>query len=167
MAEITHATLDDLDELAAVEAACFPPAEAASRARIEDRLRHFADWFFLLREDGRIISFVDGPVTLQRDLTDDLYADAACHDPAGQWLMIFGVNTLPGFRRRGCAARAMRAAIGQARQAGCLGVVLTCKDALVHWYARLGFADEGVCDSTHGGAVWHQMRLVFPGAENG
>lgn len=164
MAGITHATLNDLDELAAVEAACFPPAEAASRAQLADRLRHFADHFFLLREGGRIISFVDGPVTVQRDLTDELYADAACHDPAGRWQMIFGVNTLPECRRRGCAARAMRAAIEQARCEGRLGVVLTCKDALVHWYARLGFADEGVCASTHGGAVWHQMRLVFPGA---
>ena len=41
------------------------------------------------------------------------------------------------------------------------GVVLTCKEQLVHYYARFGFVDEGVSDSSHGGVVWHQMRLVL------
>ncbi|MDY6059197.1 MAG: GNAT family N-acetyltransferase, partial [Candidatus Fimenecus sp.] len=39
---------------------------------------------------------------------------------------------------------------------------LTCKDKLLPFYARLGFVDEGVTDkSTHGNAVWHQMRIIF------
>lgn len=25
----------------------------------------------------------------------------------------------------------------------------------------IGFVDEGVSDSSHGGVVWHQMRLVL------
>ena len=33
--------------------------------------------------------------------------------------------------------------------------------ALVHYYAKFGFADEGVSASTHGDVVWHQMRLTF------
>ena len=33
-------------------------------------------------------------------------------------------------------------------------------------YLSINFA-TGEIHSTHGGAVWHQMRLVFPGAENG
>ena len=49
-----------------------------------------------------------------------------------------------------------------ARKQGRKGLVLTCKDRLVHYYAKFGFADEGVSDkSTHGNAVWHQMRLTF------
>ncbi len=41
------------------------------------------------------------------------------------------------------------------------GLVLTCKEALIHYYAKFGFLDEGVSSSQHGGAVWHQMRLTF------
>ena len=41
------------------------------------------------------------------------------------------------------------------------GLVLTCKPALVRYYACFGFADEGMSLSTHGGAAWHQMRLTF------
>ena len=38
---------------------------------------------------------------------------------------------------------------------------LTCKDRLIGFYARFGYQDEGVSESTHGNVVWHQMRLRF------
>ena len=42
------------------------------------------------------------------------------------------------------------------------GLVLTCKDALVPYYAKFGFVNEGVStQSTHGNVVWNQMRLTF------
>ena len=42
------------------------------------------------------------------------------------------------------------------------GLVLTCKERLLPYYAQFGFRDEGVSDkSTHGNVVWHQMRLTF------
>ena len=37
--------------------------------------------------------------------------------------------------------------------------MLTCKDKLLHYYAKFGFVNEGVSASTHGGVVWYQMRL--------
>lgn len=75
--------------------------------------------------------------------------------------MIFGLNTVPDRRREGLAARLMEAFIEEARQEGRLGVVLTCKARLIHYYAKFGFVDEGVSRSEHGGVVWHQMRLTF------
>ena len=41
------------------------------------------------------------------------------------------------------------------------GLVLTCKDHLVHYYAKFGFENEGVSESEHGGVKWNQMRLKF------
>ena len=41
------------------------------------------------------------------------------------------------------------------------GLVLTCKEKLLHYYAKFDFANEGVSTSTHGGVVWYQMRLRF------
>ena len=90
---IRTATLDDLQAVTAVEAACFPAAEAASEERMRDRISHFGDHFWLLfDDDGTLISFVDGMVTGKGDLTDDLYADASLHDEKGAWQMIFGVK---------------------------------------------------------------------------
>ena len=45
---IRTATPADAAALAAVEAACFPPAEAATAAEIADRLAHYAGHFWLL-----------------------------------------------------------------------------------------------------------------------
>ena len=53
--------------------------------------------------------------------------------------MIFGVNTLPDYRRHGYAGQLLERAIADARAQGRRGLVLTCKDRLVHYYAKFGF----------------------------
>lgn len=158
---IRTAAMTDLDAIAAVEAACFPAAEAATRQEFAQRLAHYAGHFWLMFEGERLISFVDGFVTDCPDLTDEMYADASLHAEDGAWQMIFGVNTIPSHRGRGFAGQLIRRAIADARSQGRRGVVLTCKEALIPYYARFGFADEGVSGSTHGNVVWHQMRLTF------
>lgn len=160
--EIRHADMNDLKAIAAVEAQCFPAAEAATEAEFAERIKYYGEHFWLMLDDGELIAFVDGFVTDDPDLTDEMYENAALHNEHGAWQMIFGVNTVPERRRHGYAGELLRCAIGEARQQHRRGLVLTCKDRLVHYYAAFGFVDEGVSDkSSHGGVVWHQMRLVF------
>ena len=159
--EIRNATMDDLQAIAAVETACFPAAEAATAEEFAGRLAHYASHFWLLLEQGKLVAFVDGFCTDTPDLTDEMYADAALHDENGAWQMIFGVNTLPGCRRHGYAGLLLQRAIADARAQGRKGLVLTCKEKLLHYYAKFGFVNEGVSASTHGGVVWYQMRLRF------
>ena len=159
---IRTAFLTDLDAIAAVEAECFPAAEAATREEFAQRLQHYANHFWLMFDGDRLISFVDGFVTDEADLTDEMYANAALHNEAGAWQMIFGVNTIPACRCRGYAAQLMEQAILDAREQGRKGVVLTCKPEKVPYYMKFGFKNEGISrSSTHGGATWHQMRLTF------
>mgnify|MGYP004674997447 FL=1 len=155
------ATARDLDALTAVEAACFPAAEAATREELAERLRAYGDHFWLLFDGETLVSFVDGMVTDLPDLTDEMYADTSFHDENGAWQMIFGVNTLPAYRKQGFAGRLLERAIADAKAQGRKGLVLTCKDRLVHYYAKFGFANEGVSESVHGGVTWYQMRLTF------
>ncbi|MBT1171356.1 N-acetyltransferase [Bifidobacterium sp. SO4] len=161
---IRHATMDDLDALTAIEAECFPPAEAASAYSLQSRLLVYPDFFWLLTEGDVIISFINGFATNRLDLTDDMYEDASLHDPQGEWQMIFGVDTNPRFQHQGHASTLMRAVIEDAREAGRRGMVLTCKNRLIGFYQRFGFIDEGLSSSTHGNVVWHQMRLTFDAA---
>jgi hypothetical protein len=90
--------MDDLQAIAAVEAVCFPAAEAAAAEEFAGRLAHYAEHFWLLFEQGELVAFVDGFCIDMPDLTDEMYADAALHDENGAWQMIFGVNTLPRCR---------------------------------------------------------------------
>lgn len=159
--EIRTATMNDLEAIAAVEAECFPAAEAATREEFAERLTYYAEHFWLLFDEGRLIAFVDGMVTDEVDLNDDMYAKAELHNPDGAWQMIFGVNTLPAYREHGYAGKLIEAAINDARAQGRKGLVLTCKDKLLHYYAKFGFVNEGVSGSTHGNVLWYQMRLTF------
>ena len=159
--EIRKGTLKDLEAIAAAEAACFPAAEAATAEEFAGRLQQYGNHFWLLWEGERLLAFVDGFCTDWPDLTDEMYADASLHRENGAWQMIFGVNTIPACRRQGYAGQLLQQAIADARAQGRKGLVLTCKEALVHYYAKFGFMNEGVSGSTHGGVVWYQMRLKF------
>lgn len=160
--EIRHATKHDISAISEVEAKCFPPSEAASEKAFTERIENYGNHFWLMYENDKLIAFVDGFVTDESDLTDEMFANAAMHNENGAWQMIFGVNTLPEYRNNGYASELLRRAVDEAKEQDRKGVVLTCKDKLLPFYARLGFVDEGVTDkSTHGNAVWHQMRIIF------
>ena len=115
---IRTATLQDIDQIAAVEKECFPAAEAATKEEFEQRLSHYADHFWLLFEDDTLIAFVDGMVTDQEDLTDEMYENASMHQENGAWQMIFGVNTLPAYRNHGYAGELLKRAIADAKDQG-------------------------------------------------
>ena len=160
--KITYAEEKDIAAIAAAEAACFPPAEAATEQEFVERIKYYGNHFWLLYDADKLIAFVDGFVTDEPDLTDTMYENACMHNENGAWQMIFGVNTLPEYRNRGYAGELIRRAISDARQQGRKGLVLTCKDRLLAYYAKFGFVDEGVSEkSTHGNVQWHQMRLTF------
>ena len=75
---IRTATLADLPAVTAVEAACFPAAEAATEADFAARLAAYADHFWLLEDDdGTLISFIDGMVSDEPTLRDEMYESSA------------------------------------------------------------------------------------------
>ena len=159
---IRTACMADLLAVTAVEAACFPPAEAATAEDFAARLSLYPNHFWLLEDQsGALISFVNGLVTDEPILRDEMYADASFHKEDGAWQMIFGVNTLPEYRKRGLAGQVLRRVIEDARAQGRKGCVLTCKEALIHYYETFGFVNESVSASVHGGVQWYDMRLTF------
>ena len=159
--EIRTAAMADLQAISALEAECFPAAEAASRESIRARLAAYPEHFWLLLDGKKLVGFVNGMVTDEPDLRDEMYGNASLHKETGAWQMIFGVDTAPAYRRQGCAGRLLAHVIAEAKRQGRKGLILTCKDALVHYYAKFGFVSEGVSRSTHGNVRWYQMRLAF------
>ena len=94
-------------------------------------------------------------------IEDVMFEKADMHCPDGAWQSIFGLNTLPEHRRHGYAALLMKALIAQAKEEGRRGVTLTCKEHMLHYYAKFGFVPLGASDSQHGGARWFDMVLEF------
>lgn len=158
---IRHATMEDLEAITEVERSCFPAAEAADREAIRKRLERYPH-HFMLRFDGELlVSFVNGLVTDREDLTDEMYSRGDMHQEDGAWQMIFGVDTVPEYRRKGLAGHLLKLFIEEARQQNRKGLVLTCKEHMLSYYEKFGFKNEGLSESVHGDAVWYQMRLRF------
>lgn len=160
---IRSADLSDLEKITELERLCFPAAEAASAEDFHKRLKEYSDHFRLLEIDGKLVSMINGIVTNEVNLRDEMYHNAELHDENGKWQMIFGVETHPDFRRRGYASALMERVIAEAKESGREGIVLTCKGELVSYYERFGFVNEGISASEHGNVIWYQMRKILKG----
>ena len=157
---------EDLEEVTAVEAACFPAAEAATKEQFEKRIAAYPDSFLTARLTegpgaGRIIGFINGAVTDARTIEDEMFENAALHNPQGAYQAVFGLDVLEEYRGQGIAAALMRALAEKAKADGRKGLILTCKDRLIQFYERLGYRLLGLSRSVHGGAVWYDMILEF------
>lgn len=151
----------DAASAAAIEAACFPAAEACGLEEFQKRIAVFPDSFWIAEAEGQPIGFVNGCVTDAPLLSDELYHDASLHQPDGAYQTVFGLDVLPDYQRQGIAAALLERMLADTRARGKKGAVLTCKDRLRHYYEKFGFKFRGVADSTHGGAVWNLMVLEF------
>ena len=159
--KIRCATIEDCKDIAELEKACFPATEAATEKAFGDRLIHYPNSFWIAENDGRIVGMVNGMCSDDTVLKDEMFADASMHNNNGAWQMIFGVCTLPEYRKKGIAGKLLEAAINDTKNRGKKGLVLTCKEALLPYYSKFGFVNEGVSASEHGGALWYQMKLEF------
>ena len=72
--EIRKGTLDDLEAVAAVEARCFPPEQAATMEQFRDRLQTYPEGFWLLWDGEILVGFLDGMVSDSPELTDEMFA---------------------------------------------------------------------------------------------
>lgn len=156
-----NVTLQDAKEVAELERKCFPKAEAADYKSFVERIGAYGNHFLAAEYEGKIIGLVDGLVTDEKDLVDEMYEDVSFHNEDGGWQMIFGVKTDPDFQKKGIASKTLERFIEIAKQEKRQGVVLTCKEKLIPFYERFGFLNEGISVSKHGNVSWYQMRLSF------
>ncbi|MDO4454062.1 MAG: GNAT family N-acetyltransferase [Eubacteriales bacterium] len=159
---IRNARQNEVKKLADIEAICFPAAEAASEKEIAARFLSFPENFYVAETiDGKIAGFINGCTTDTPVLKDELYHDASLHEPDGAYQTLFGLNVLPEYRCQGIAEHLLRALMDAAEEKGKKGMILTCKEHMIHYYQKFGFQNYGVADSSHGGATWYDMQIRF------
>lgn len=158
---IRHANPNEGEILGRIEETCFPPGEAASKETVIERLGVFPENFLVAELDGRVVGFINGGNTDEPYLPDEMYHDLSLHKPKGDYQTFFGLNVLPDYQRRGIAAKLVEAYIQLAKDHGRKGIILTCKTHMIPYYEKFGFVNYGLSDSSHGGAQWYDMRLIF------
>lgn len=162
---IRQAVPEDFLILSKIEAAGFPPAEAAGEDSLRERLRLFSSCFLVAEIDGVPVGYIGGSRCFTRVILDAYYENAALHEPDGPYQSVFSLVVLPEYRGKGIAQQLMRAFIELAKQRGLRAVILTCKKHLVSFYEQFGYRCMGISDSTHGGAVWYDMFLPLVESE--
>lgn len=149
----------DTECVAAIEAICFPKAEAASGDALAARIAAFPESFLVAEADGEVIGFINGCATDSAVIYDELYYAAKLHRPMGKNLAVFGLDVVPEYQRQGVAAQLMNRFIQLGRKSGHKNIILTCKQQLIHYYEKFGYVNLGISQSTHGGAQWFDMTL--------
>lgn len=158
---IRNVTIKDLSSVAKVEASCFPEAEAATKDSLKKRIKTFPECFFIAEVEGEIIGFINGCRINGITISDDLFIDVSLHITDGAYQTIFGLDVMAEYRKQGIAGQLLSQMINAAKKDGCKGVILTCKEKLIKYYAKFGFVNKGISESEHGGAIWYDMILEF------
>lgn len=152
---------EDLERVCEIERECFPAGEAASEEQFRQRIRAFGSHFYVLQYEGELIGFINGMVTDENTISDEMYSESRRHDENGRWQTVFGLDVVGKFRRKGYASLLMKELIQKAKEENRQGVTLTCKAGLIPFYEKFGFRGKGKSKSVHGGAVWYDMILEF------
>ncbi|AWK52322.1 GNAT family N-acetyltransferase [Clostridium beijerinckii] len=158
---IKQVSIEDLESITRVESICFPATEAATNESLKQRINTFPKSFFVAEIDGKIIGFINGCIINGTAIYDELYENCTLHVPDGDYQTIFGLDVIPYYRNMGVAAQLMNYMIEISRLAGRKGLILTCKEKLIHYYTQFGYVNKGISDSIHGGAEWYDMILEF------
>lgn len=154
----------EAETAAALEAACFPPNEACRLPIMRQRVKLAPDLFVVAEEraTGKMAGFINAIATDESSLRDEFFTDTNLHDPEGNYLMILSVAVLPEHRRQGLAGEMMRELLDLQKGKNRLGAVLTCLEAKVGLYKKMGYEDCGISGSEWGGEKWHEMVCRLP-----
>ena len=157
--EIRRANIKDLERISQIEKICFPNAEAATKSSFEERIKAFKESFFVAEINGEVIGFINGAIIDSKTIFDELYENTNLHNSNGKYQSVFGLDVIPEFRNQGIAKKLMNQMIDVAKKSNREGLVLTCKDKLIHYYEKFGFSNMGVSESVHGNVTWYDMFL--------
>ena len=152
---IRKARAEDLPRITEIEAESFPPEEAASQTKYAWRLENYPDYFIVGEKEDQIVSVVCMIPMAKEVIDDELFGMERV--PMGTVCAVLSVMTAAAERGCGIAEQVLNAAIEAARSQGMTAMALTCKEHMLHYYAKFGFQKQGLSASVHGGAVWYDM----------
>lgn len=157
MLNIRNVKAGDLYKLIQIEELGFNPEEAATKEAFEQRIKLIPDSFFVVEENGVLVGLVNGPVIPSPYITDDLFEEIKKNPESGGHQSILGLAVHPNVQKRGVAAALLKHLEKEAKTKKRETITLTCKEDLISFYEKLGYKNEGVSNSVHGGVVWYNM----------
>ena len=154
---------EEADQAVLIEQICFPPNEACSEKHMKERIARAPELFLVAvdKESGKIAGFLNGLSTNEEKFRDEFFTDADLYEPSGKNVMLLGLDVLPEYRRQGLATAIVAEYVRREQEKNRKMLVLTCLDAKVAMYEKMGFVDNGIAASTWGGEEWHEMSYFI------
>lgn len=154
---------EEADEAVRIEQICFPPHEACSEKHMKERIAKAPEMFLVAihKESGEMAGFLNGLATDESVFRDEFFLDANLYDPKGAQVMLLGLDVLPKYRGQGLAKEIVNQYKVREKAKGRKSLILTCLDAKVSMYERMGFTDLGISGSTWGNEEWHEMSILL------
>lgn len=154
---IRFAQPKDMKEIYTTELLTFPPQEAAPPETYPYRLNHFPNYFFVAESDDRVVAFLSGRPVAGGGIKDEMYHNEPY--PRGFAFALLSVAVNPEFQGNGFGIALVRRAITAARNMNRECIILACKEDKIGFYKKAGFYENGLSQSSHGGAVWYDMKM--------
>ncbi|XP_038649375.1 serotonin N-acetyltransferase-like [Scyliorhinus canicula] len=153
--EIRTVSQGDISAAWALEAAGFPPEEAASLAKLQYRQREAGDLFLGHFINDKLIGFVCGTRSLADHLTEK---SMQVHEPAGTTVCIHSVCVDEAWRRRGVALGLLRHYVASVMQThpALRRICLISHQHLLPLYTKAGFTMIGPSSVNHGLEAWYE-----------
>ena len=153
----------EADEAVAIEQICFPPNEACSERHMKERIQKAPELFLVAihKESGKMAGFFNGISTGEELFQDEFFTDIELYDPDGHNVMMLGLDVLPEYRMQGLGRELVQQYLNRERANGRKRLVLTCLEAKVEMYRKMGFTDHGLANSAWGGEAWHEMSHII------
>lgn len=157
--EIREVHPEEAAEAAELERICFPANEACAPAQMKARAAVAPELFLAAvdRETGRLAGSLNGLATEEAVFRDAFFEDAGLHKPEGRNIMLLGLVVLPEYRGLGLARELMEEYQRRQKAQGRASLILTCVEAKVKMYEKMGFCSRGISASTWGGEQWYEM----------
>ena len=153
---------EETDQAVMIEQIGSPPHEACSEAHMRERIEKAPELFLVAeeKESGKIAGFLNGLSTNEETFRDEFFTDADLYEPEGKNVMLLGLDVLPEYRGQGLARELVGQYRMRERKNGREVLILTCLQAKVEMYKRMGFCDRGIANSSWGGEQWHEMSCM-------
>ena len=160
--EFRNIRSEETDQAVMIEQICFPPNEACSEEHMRERIEKAPELFLVAeeKESGKIAGFLNGLSTNEETFRDEFFTDADLYEPEGKNVMLLGLDVLPEYRGQGLARELVGQYRMRERKNGREVLILTCLQAKVEMYKRMGFCDRGIANSSWGGEQWHEMSCM-------
>ncbi|MBP2623424.1 GNAT family N-acetyltransferase [Streptococcus oricebi] len=157
--KIRPASRADLEAIYAIELDNFSPEEAMAKEVLGTHIDTIKTSFLVAEKDGKILGYLEGPVTASRHLEDRSFTSRLQDDPhlVGGYISITSLSIAREAQGMKLGQKLLAAMKELATEDQRQGINLTCHDYLIGYYEKQGFVNEGLSQSTYANQVWYDL----------